>query len=384
MSERKLQNATSFFIDADVTIPPDSIERIRSIFRDGERSRPLIGSYDEQPSEAIFIPNTRICSTIMFINTGAPCVDVWGACGATDARSFSRPEGSTQVTTDRASKTSSWVTGSKLPQKIRLRFQVKHLKRWNAYSLIETDVFDERHRGQQNSFGSFIRRRPLVRHDLNLGVSYRLSLITSFLFVAALVGALFTRWAVPFVLLFGFLFVLLQVPFFSFFRMKRGLSFAFRALAWRFGYDIYSGFGFCYGSLRFANSSTRKILGQAFAKLDAVALGAGAGTVWGGAIWAMTVLLLAKGGDSIGQNLALLGQFFPAYTVTWTGSLIGLLYGFSTGFVFGFAFARARNTAMRLHLGSRKVQIFYPLCHHKAVGRDLTLFRKCLPTRANM
>ena len=101
-----------------------------------------------------------------------------------------------------------------------------------------------------------------------------------------------------------------------------------------------------------------KILGQAFAKLDAVALGTGVGTVWGGAICAMTVLLLTKGGDVIGPNLALLSQFIPAYSVTWTGSFIGLLYGFGTGFLFGFAFARARNTAMRLHLGSRKVQRF--------------------------
>jgi hypothetical protein len=183
--------------------------------------------------------------------------------------------------------------------------------------------------------------------------------------VAAAVAGLFTRWAVPFIFLFGLLFILLQVSFFSFFSAKRGVSFALRALAWRFGYDIYSGFGFCYGSLRFVNASTRKILDQAFAKLDAVALGAAVGTVWGGGIWAMTVSLLAKGGNTIGPNLALLGQFIPDYSVSWTGSLIGLFYGFGTGFLFGFAFAHARNAAMRLHLGSRKVQRFFAAMHHQ-------------------
>jgi hypothetical protein len=141
--------------------------------------------------------------------------------------------------------------------------------------------------------------------------------------------------------------------------MKRGVTFAFHALAWRFGYDIYSGLGFGYGTLRFANLSTRKILSEAFAKLDAVALGAGVGTLCGSGIFGTTVVLLAKGGNPIGPNFALLAQFFPAYSVTWRGSFIGLLYGFVTGFIFGFCFACARNTMMRLHLGSRKVQRFF-------------------------
>src|SRR4029077_7030912 len=38
-----------FFIDADVIIPPDSIERIRSIFETEKDLAALIGSYDEQP-----------------------------------------------------------------------------------------------------------------------------------------------------------------------------------------------------------------------------------------------------------------------------------------------------------------------------------------------
>jgi glycosyltransferase involved in cell wall biosynthesis len=357
-----------FFIDADVIIPPDSIERIRSIFEMDKDLAALIGSYDEEPYEANFHSQYKnLFHRYVHQRGKAEASTFWGACGAIRREVFLKT-GGFDPRYDRPS-IEDIELGYRLKaasQKIRLLpdLQVKHLKRWNAYSLITTDVFDRATPWTELIWDRFVRRRPRVSKDLNLGVSYRLSLITSFLLVAALVGTLFTRWGIPLVFLFGFLFILLQVPFFNFFRMKRGLSFAFHSLAWRFGYDLYSGLGFCYGSFRFANSSTRKILGQAFAKLDAVALGAGVGTVWGGAIWAMTVLLLVKGGNLIGPNLGLFDQFLPAYNVTWTGSFIGLLYGFGTGFLFGFAFARARNTAMRLHLGSRKVQRFLiAACH---------------------
>src|SRR5438477_4354499 len=43
-----------FFIDSDVIIPLDSIERIRSIFETEKDLAALIGSYDEEPAEANF------------------------------------------------------------------------------------------------------------------------------------------------------------------------------------------------------------------------------------------------------------------------------------------------------------------------------------------
>ena len=356
------QSDILFFVDADVIIPPDSIERIRFIFEAEKDLAALIGSYDEEPLEANFHSQYKnLFHHYVHQHGRADASTFWGACGAIRRDVFLNA-GGFDPSYERPS-IEDIELGYRLKaasQKIRLLpdLQVKHLKRWNAYSLIGTDVFDRATPWTELVWDRVIRRRTRVPADLNLGVRYRLSLISSFLFMAAAIGAIFTRWAWPFVVLFGIFFVLIQIPFFSFFRAKRGLGFAFRALAWRFGYDLYSGFGFGYGSLRFANASTRKILGQAFAKLDAVALGAAVGTVWGGTIWAMTALLLVKGGYPMGPNLSLLGQFIPGYSVTWTGSLIGLFFGCAAGFVFGFAFARARNTAMRLHLGSRKVQRF--------------------------
>jgi glycosyltransferase involved in cell wall biosynthesis len=351
-----------FFIDADVIIPPDSIERIRSIFEAENDLAALIGSYDEEPSEVNFHSQYKNLFHHYVHQRGrAEASTFWGACGAIRREVFLKA-GGFDPSYERPS-IEDIELGYRLKaasHKIRLLpdLQVKHLKRWNAYSLIGTDVFDRATPWTELIWDRFIRHKPRVLNDLNVGLSYRLSLISSFLLIAVSIASFFTYWAWPLILIFGSLFVWVNIPFFKFFKLKRGIHFAVHALAWRFGYDIYSGVGFCYGSFRFASSSTQKILSEAFAKLDPVALGAGVGTLWGGAIWTATVVLLAKGGDHIGPKLSLLSQFYPGYSVTWTGSVIGFIYGLGTGFLFGFSFACSRNIAMRLHLGSQKVQRF--------------------------
>ncbi len=96
----------------------------------------------------------------------------------------------------------------------------------------------------------------------------------------------------------------------------------------------------------------RRALPLAFPKLDRVALGVAAGLTSGLALLAATVLLVLKGGDVVGPRLALLAQYFPGFTVTWTGSLLGFAYGVAAGFVAGWLFALFRNTAVLLYLGA--------------------------------
>ena len=89
---------------------------------------------------------------------------------------------------------------------------------------------------------------------------------------------------------------------------------------------------------------------QSLAKVDSLALGVAFGTVFAAGIFLVTNLLILKGGENIGPNLALLGQFFPGYTVTFGGSLLGLLYGFISGFALGWLIAMIRNIIIRIYL----------------------------------
>jgi hypothetical protein len=88
----------------------------------------------------------------------------------------------------------------------------------------------------------------------------------------------------------------------------------------------------------------------AFAPLHRLGMGVAGGVVFGGGLFLMTVALLMRGGFPIGPTLGLLGHFFPGYTVTWPGSLIGLAWGFFAGFILGYSFALAHNIAVWLWL----------------------------------
>jgi hypothetical protein len=92
------------------------------------------------------------------------------------------------------------------------------------------------------------------------------------------------------------------------------------------------------------------LLRSAFAWLDRVALGLAIGVWCGLAFFLATALLIVKGAAPIGPHLGLLAQYFPGYTVTWTGSLLGLAYGFVAGFAFGWAVAFLRNVLLSVYL----------------------------------
>jgi hypothetical protein len=89
---------------------------------------------------------------------------------------------------------------------------------------------------------------------------------------------------------------------------------------------------------------------RTFARLHAVALGISCGILLGSGIMAATLILLLKGGNQVGRNLVLLAQYFPGYSVTWSGSIVGLAYGVAVGFFLGWLLAFLRNFVIAAYL----------------------------------
>jgi hypothetical protein len=91
------------------------------------------------------------------------------------------------------------------------------------------------------------------------------------------------------------------------------------------------------------NPTLEKIVKTRLTRLNAVVSGLVTGVIFGLLIFIATNWLLLKGGEPVGPHLALLGQFFWGYTVSFLGSLVGLMYGFVTGFIMGYVVAFLYN-----------------------------------------
>ena len=91
---------------------------------------------------------------------------------------------------------------------------------------------------------------------------------------------------------------------------------------------------------------SEQIVRNSFARFDIRALGITSGLLVGALIWLVTATLLIKGAApdaEVGPHLGLLAHYFPGFSVSWLGSVLGLLYGFVLGFGCGAVIGIAWN-----------------------------------------
>jgi len=87
----------------------------------------------------------------------------------------------------------------------------------------------------------------------------------------------------------------------------------------------------------------RQLVERAVARLRAGIVAIVTGMVGGLALFAATLWLVIKGGPNVGQHLGLLRAYYPGYSVTWTGSVVGFVYGALTGAILGWCVAWLYN-----------------------------------------
>lgn len=86
-----------------------------------------------------------------------------------------------------------------------------------------------------------------------------------------------------------------------------------------------------------------ELIQGAIARLRASVMALVFGLVGGTGLFLATAWLLIRGGDPVGPHLALLGNYFPGYSVTWAGSLIGFAWGALVGAIVGGTLAWLYN-----------------------------------------
>jgi ABC-type nitrate/sulfonate/bicarbonate transport system permease component len=81
-----------------------------------------------------------------------------------------------------------------------------------------------------------------------------------------------------------------------------------------------------------------KELRRAVRRLNARAWGITGGLILAIGLFAATNILVFQDpepGQAVGSHLGLLRYFFPGYTVTFVGSLVGFVYAFVVGYILG-------------------------------------------------
>lgn len=86
-----------------------------------------------------------------------------------------------------------------------------------------------------------------------------------------------------------------------------------------------------------------QILQKTLARAHEQGWGIAFGLLCGLGLFLATALLLVQGGANVGAHLGLLRVYFPGYSVTWPGSLIGFVYAFVVGYALGRSVAAIYN-----------------------------------------
>lgn len=245
----KAKSDLLFFIDADVTVPENVVERVRDIFAQDRDMAAMIGSYDDQPGESNFLSQYRnLLHHYVHQHGREEASTFWGACGAIRREVFLAMGGFDE--TYRKPSIEDIELGYRLTRaghRIRLckSIQVKHWKRWTIASMLQADFFQ-----RAVPWTQLIHRHRGFVNDLNIGVSGRVSVMLIFGLIGALLLAPWQPMGVVAAATMGLILFTLNVRLYRFFLAKRGVRFAAQTVPWHWLYFLYSGVAFAVGTVR--------------------------------------------------------------------------------------------------------------------------------------
>jgi len=203
----------------------------------------VFGSYDDTPGEPNFLSQYKNLLHHYVHQTGAESASTfWAGCGAVRRDVFLEVGGFDE----RFGRPSieDIELGYRLRRagyRIRLckDLQGKHWKRWGPLSLLRSDFLD-----RALPWAALMRREGRILNDLNLKLGSRVSGVLSWVLIATVAAAFWRTEALVVLALVAGALLLLNLPVYRFFKRKRGLRFAARAIPWHWLYYIYSVFAF--------------------------------------------------------------------------------------------------------------------------------------------
>jgi glycosyltransferase involved in cell wall biosynthesis len=245
---KKAHGGILLFIDADVVVKPETISKIVARFELQPDISAVFGSYDDAPEEQNFLSQYRnLVHHFVHQNSNCEASTFWAGLGGVRREDFAAVGGFDCEQFAVPSIEDIELGGRLRAAGYRIlldkEIQGKHLKKWQALSILKTDIFC-----RALPWSKLILTGQGLINDLNLKTADRFSAI----FVGlSIVLFPFVFWH-PVLLLLSSIFLLaiffLNRKIFSFFSKKKGFLFALEAFPWQFLYFFYSGaaFVFCW------------------------------------------------------------------------------------------------------------------------------------------
>lgn len=251
LAAEKVTGEILMFVDADVVVKKDTLAKVADAFERQPEISALFGSYDDAPGEKNFLSQYRnLLHHFVHQNSNAEASTFWAGLGAIRRETFFEMSGfdCKQFAVPSIEDIELGVRLRAAGHRILLakEIQAKHLKKWEAISILKTDIFC-----RALPWSKLILTNQGLINDMNLKTNDRLSAVLVGLSVA-LVPFIFWK-PLLLVLLAVFLLAILFLnrKIFGFFVKKKGILFAALAFPWQLLYFFYSGVVFVFCWLRY-------------------------------------------------------------------------------------------------------------------------------------
>jgi geranylgeranyl pyrophosphate synthase/GT2 family glycosyltransferase len=244
------------FLDADVCVHDDAIPRIRQRFAQDEDLGALFGSYDTDPAAPQLVSQFRnLLHCFVHQTSNQRASTFWSGCGAIRREIFLESKGfdvSYSVACIEDIELGSRLVREGIRIALDPLIQVRHLKRWTLWAMIDTDI---RRRGI--CWTRLILLSHRMPNDLNLRHSSRVSVALTGLFcvlgvvlgggalAGGMDGLLWRQTTILPLLLVSI--TALNLPFYRFLAARRGHRFAAAAVPLHLIYFFCCGTAFGLG-----------------------------------------------------------------------------------------------------------------------------------------
>ncbi|MFH1980813.1 MAG: glycosyltransferase [Pseudomonadota bacterium] len=237
-----------FFVDADVALHPDALEKVRNCFGKDPDLAACFGSYDDRPPEKNFFSQYKnLFHHFTHQHARTDAATFWAGCGAVRRKVFLTVGGFDEA------YVRPCIEDIELGYRLRAGgFRIRlektllatHLKHWTLASILRADIFD-----RALPWARLIFQSRKLFDDLNTRKRYRYSVLLATLLAGLLPMGLLTGIALWPALCAAILLIVLNMDWYQFALQHKGWRWLIPAIAWHWVYYLYCGAAFAYAAI---------------------------------------------------------------------------------------------------------------------------------------